>query len=131
MTKDTTTSEQIPSDEEKQNLMFDEKLNTLFRDTCDQAFLQTPELRSVVVVYDYYRNFNDMEGVKKGLWLHAEGGKDKPADSIVGSLGAMLQVSAEILDHQMQLYATLSNQLIEVSKALVEKQNELKKQQEG
>lgn len=130
MTTNQTNTEETPSDEQ-QKLMFDEALNQTFREACNDAFLKTPELRSVVVVYDYYRNLNDMEGVSKGLWLHAEGGKDKPADSMAGSLGATLQAAAHILDEYMQLYVTLTNQLTEVSKALMEKQNELKKQQEG
>ena len=105
--------------------MFDEQLNDVFRRACQDAFLKVPELRSVVVTYDYYRNLNDMDGVSKGLWLHAEGGSIKPADSIAGSLGATLQSAAHILDEQMQLYVTLTNQLTEVSKALMEQQNEL------
>lgn len=130
MTTNPTNSEETPKDEQ-QKLMFDEALNGIFRDACNKGFLQVPELRSVVVVYDYYRNLNDTEGISKGLWLHAEGGKDKPADAVVGSLGAILQAAAHILDEQMQLYVTLTNQLTEISKALMEKQNELKKQQEG
>jgi hypothetical protein len=117
-------------DDEQQKLMFDENLNQVFREACQKAFLQVPELRSVVVVYDYYRNLNDMEGISKGLWLHTEGGKTKPSDSVAGSLGATLQAAAHILDEQMQLYVTLTNQLTEVSKALMEKQNELEASQE-
>jgi hypothetical protein len=125
MTTNQTNSE-IPADDEQQKLMFDENLNQVFREACQSAFLKVPELRSVVVVFDYYRNLNDMEGISKGLWLHAEGGKSKPADSVVGSLGATLQAAAHILDEQMQLYTVLTNQLTEVSRALMEKQNELK-----
>lgn len=119
------------TDEEKQQFMFDEKLNHVFREACNKAFLSVPELRSVVVTYDFYRNLNDIPGIKKGLWLHAEGGKDKPADAVTGSLGALLQAAAHILDEQMQLYMTVTNQLTEVSRALLEKQNELKNQQQG
>lgn len=125
MTTNSTTPE-TPSDEQKQ-LMFDEALNRIFRESCQTAFLQVPELRSVVVVYDYYRNLNDMDAISKGLWLHTEGGKDKPADAVVGALGATLQAAAHILDEQMQLYSVLTNQLTEVSRTLVEKQNELEK----
>lgn len=124
MTTNQTNTE-TPLDDEQQKLMFDEALNQVFREACQKAFLQVPELRSVVVVFDYYRNLNDMEGISKGLWLHAEGGSIKPADSVAGSLGATLQAAAHILDEQMQLYVTLTNQLTEVSKALMEKQNEL------
>jgi len=120
------TKPEIPSDDEQQKLMFDENLNQVFREACQSAFLKVPELRSVVVVFDYYRNLNDMDGISKGLWLHAEGGSVKPADSVAGSLGATLQAAAHILDEQMQLYVTLTNQLTEVSKALMEKRNELK-----
>jgi len=106
--------------------MFDERLNQVFREACQTAFLQVPELRSAVVVFDFYRNLNDMDGISKGLWLAAEGGKVKTADAVTGSLGATLQAAAHILDEQMQLYSTISVQLTEVSKALLEKRNELK-----
>ena len=132
MTNSTTPNPETPSDSEPEAdpeqapLMFDEQLNKVFREACQTAFLQVPELRSAVVVFDFYRNLNDMEGISKGLWLSADGGKTKSADSVTGSLGATLQAAAHILDEQMQLYATISNQLVEVSRAVLEKQNELK-----
>jgi hypothetical protein len=121
----TTTKPETPPDDEQEKMLFDEKLNKIFRDACQTAFLQVPELRSAVVVFDFYRNLNDMPGINKGLWLSADGGKTKSADSVTGSLGATLQAAAHILDEQMQLYQVISTQLIEVSQALLEKQNEL------
>ena len=129
MTTNSTTSDQTPKDEQ-QKLMFDEALNSTFRDACHTAFLKVPELRSVVVVYDFYRNLNDLEGISKGLWLHADGGP-KPADAVAGSLGATLQAAAQIIDEQMKMYVMMTNQITEVSKALLEKQNELKKLEKG
>jgi len=120
MTSNSTANE----DEERQKLMFDESLNQAFRETCHQQFLDVPELRSVIVTYDYYRNLNDMPNISKGLWLSAEG-KDKPADAVAGSLGAVLQTSAEILDQLFQQYQTVQLQLTELSKAVREKQREL------
>lgn len=105
--------------------MFDEKLNQKFRDTAHQAFLAVPELRSIVVVYDYFRNLNDMPDISKGLWLSAEGNTHKTNDSVAGSLGAMLQSTAHILDELFQRHQALLTQMTELSKAVLEKQNEL------
>jgi len=126
MNTSTTQKPETPSDDEQEKLMFDEQLNQIFREACQSAFLKVPELRSAVVVFDFYRSLNDMDGISKGLWLAAEGGAIKTADSVTGSLGAMLQAAAHILDEQMQLYSTISVQLTEVSKSLLEKQRELK-----
>jgi len=125
MATSTTPKTETPSDEEQEKLMFDEQLNQIFREACQSAFLKVPELRSAVVVFDFYRSLNDMDGISKGLWLSADGGKIKSADSVTGSLGATLQAAAHILDEQMQLYQTISVQLTEVSKALLERQHEL------
>jgi hypothetical protein len=109
------------------NYMFDEKLDNKFRTVIHSAFLEVPELRSVIVVYDYYRNLNDIQDIGKGMWLSAEGGKEKPIDSVVGSFGALLQSAAHILDEMFQRHQTLLNELTRVSKELLEKQNALQK----
>lgn len=106
-------------------LMFDEKLNAEFRNAAHRAFLTVPELRSVVVVYDYYRNLNDIPDVSKGMWLNAQGTKEKTPDSVVGSLGAVLQSAAHILDELMQQHNRLNNELVSLSKQILEKRNEL------
>ena len=111
--------------------MFDEGLNNMFRDTCEAAFLKVPEVRSIVVIYDYRRNLNDMAQISKGLWLSADGNEQKTPDSMAGSLAAVLQSAAHILDENFQMLAMLQVQLTEVSKALLEKQNELKALSEG
>ena len=117
---------------EQDSLMFDEKLNNMFRGTATGAFLKVPELRSVVVIFDYYRNLNDSPDVSKGLWLSAEGtGPEKPTDSIHGSLGAVLQSAAHILDENFALHAKLQQELTAVAKELLEKKNELKALEEG
>lgn len=119
-TASTTSTEQDP-------LMFDEKLNGMFRNTANGAFLKVPELRSVVVIFDYYRNLNDSPDVSKGLWLSAEStGLEKTPDSILGSLGAVLQSAAHILDENFALHAKLQQELTTVAKELLEKKNELK-----
>lgn len=124
-TASTTSTEQDP-------LMFDEKLNNMFRNTSNGAFLKVPELRSVVVIFDYYRNLNDSPDVSKGLWLSAEStGPEKTPDSILGSLGAVLQSAAHILDENFALHAKLQQELTNVSKELLEKKNELKALEEG
>ena len=124
-TASTASTEQDP-------LMFDEKLNNMFRNTANGAFLKVPELRSVVVIFDYYRNLNDSPDVSKGLWLSAEStGPEKTPDSILGSLGAVLQSAAHILDENFALHAKLQQELTTVSKELLEKKNELKTLEEG
>lgn len=115
MTNDGKT--ETPSVEEQQ-LMFHEKLDSFFRDTGQKAFMAVPELRSIVVVYDFYGKLNDTPGINKGMWLHSEGGSEKPADSIAGSAGATIQALAHMLDEQMALYNKLTNELVEVSKSL-------------
>jgi hypothetical protein len=112
------------SDQDNQSLMFDEKLNQRFRDAAHVAFLEVPELRSVVVVYDYYRNLNDMPDISKGLWLTADGGAAKPIDSVVGSLGSLLQSSAHVLDELFQQHQQIQTQLVELSKQLLAKRRE-------
>ena len=129
-TNSKTTSTQTASDE-NQPLMFDEALNTAFRDTCEAQFLKVPELRSIVVVYDYRRNLNDVASISKGLWLSADGNEQKTPDSMAGSLAALLQSAAHILDENFQMLAMLQVQLTEVSKQILEKQNELKALKDG
>lgn len=111
-------------DEDK--LLFDERLTEKFRQTINEAFLEVPELRSVVVTFDYFRNLNDAPNITKGLWLAADAdGADKPTDAIVGSLGASLQNTAHILDELFQRYEMLRLQLTELSKAIMDKTKEL------
>lgn len=105
--------------------MFDEKLNGIMREATHRAFLATPELRSVVVVYDYYLALNDAPDVSKGLWLTASGSGTKPIDSVVGSLGALLQSAAHIMDELFQRHNQLNSQLVELSKQILEKRREL------
>ncbi len=110
---------------DEQKLMFDEKLNARFRDAAHVSFLDVPELRSIVVIYDYYRNLNDLPNVSKGLWLSAEGGPVKPIDSMMGSYGAVIQSAAHILNDLFQRHAELQVSLTELSKQILEKQKEL------
>lgn len=126
----TTPAEtKTQNDSDNQKMTFDESANQVFREACDKAFLKHPEIRSIVVCYDYYKNLNNVNGISKGLWLHAEGGSEKPADSIAGSLQSTLQAAAHILDEYMTLYASLTNQLTELSQAVLEKKNELEQLQ--
>jgi len=120
----TTNGTEETLSDDQQKMLFEEKLQDFYRKTSDKAFLAVPELRSVVIVFDYKGKLNDAPGVNKGMWLHAEGGAEKPADSIVGSAGATIQALAHIIDEQMNLYSKLSNELLEVSKALVAKKQE-------
>lgn len=100
----TTTQDQS---DDRQPLMFDEEANRVFREAAKTAFLKVPELRSVVVVYDYFRNLNDIPEISKGMWLSSDGNTTKSSDSMMGSLGAMVQSTAHILDENFNTYQTL------------------------
>jgi hypothetical protein len=101
-------------------MTFDKKLDEIFKTAANSAFLTVPELRSVVVLYDYYDNLNDAQ-VSKGVWLHTTGGKDKPADSLIGSMGAVVQGLAHIVDECLQRKMTLQAELTALTAQLVEK----------
>lgn len=132
MTTNSTNSSQettasTTSTERPNPLMFDEKLNGMYRDTTNGALLAVPELRSVIVTYDYYRNLNDSPDVSKGLWLSAEGqGPEKTPDSIIGSLGALQQTVAHVLDESFALQSRLQQGVTNTADELLQKQNELK-----
>lgn len=119
----------VPEEDQKlenKQLLFDDKLSETFRAAAQKAFLQVPELRSVVIVYDFFKNLNDSPDINKGMWLHVDGKAQKPADSIVGSTGAMVQAFAHMIEEQMQLYSSLSSQILEASKELESLRKEIK-----
>lgn len=116
---DTSESELPPV-----GMMFDEKLKTLLADTCRVALLQVPELRSIIVGFDYRRNLNDSPTITKGLWVSGEGAK-KSADTVIGTLGVMVHVIANVVDASMSLQADISQQVTEVSRLLLERKTEL------
>ena len=106
--------------EEQLKMFFDEKLTKMSKDLAQEAFLKVPELRSFIVVYDYYRNLNDADGITKGLWLHRDGKADKPVDSILGSTGAMIQALAHMLDDLMRKHAEVLQQLTQASQEILD-----------
>jgi hypothetical protein len=112
-------------DNEQQKLMFDEKLNNSFREVAHKAFLDVPELRSVIVIYDYHRNLNDLDNISKGLWLSADGSAVKTIDSVSGSLGAVLQSAAHIFDDLYNHHQALQAELTDLSKQILRKREEL------
>lgn len=120
-----------PTEDEKQPLMFDEKLDTLFRNAGHQALLTVPELRSVIVVYDYFRELNDVPDISKGVWLSAEGDAERPLDAVMGSFGVMLQGTAQILDSLFQRHAILQAELTRVSQELLDKYQKLARVKSG
>ena len=63
-------------------LTFDEALCQKFRQLTNDCFNRHPELRSVVVVFDYNGGLNDAQ-VAKGLWL-GENGAVKDIAAIFG-----------------------------------------------
>lgn len=114
-----------PANPETSKMTFDEKLNNLFRQTSHQAFLQVPEVRSILVIYDYFKDLNDSASVSKGFWVHTSGQKDKPIDSIVGTMGALLQSAAHVLDEWIQRHQQLQVETTQLANKLLEKKREL------
>jgi len=113
------------SESTQKKLLFDEKLNALFRPVANTAFTAVDELRSVVIVYDFYDKLNDAPGVSKGLWLSADGNDPRPPDAIVGSMLNTLQCVAHMLDDAFHLCEEKKQELVEVSRQLLEKRKEL------
>lgn len=102
--------------ETESSLPFDEALQTNFQKLAQQSFLKCPELRSVVVVFDYNGKFNDFD-IKKGLWLANKGTKPDYA-SVVGSMrqtAAMLELQ---MTHLQALHALADKELEEKYKRL-------------
>lgn len=120
-----TKSNEEELTEEQKKMYFDEKLNQIFREASHDAFLRVPELRSVVVVYDYFKDLNDADNISKGMWLHTSGNKDKPADSISGSIGATLAALFHMIDEQMQQHMYLTQELTNLTKQVVARKQEL------
>ena len=110
-----------------ERLLFDEKLVRRFREAIQLAFADVPELRSVVVVFDFFGPYNDVEGVKKGVWLASDGDDPKPLDSVAGSLGVMLQSSTQVLDELMQRSMAVKQELTEASAKLLKIRQETEK----
>ena len=120
-----TKNEKEELTEAQKKMQYDEKLNQIFREASHDAFLRVPELRSIVVVYDYFRDLNDAENISKGMWLHTNGGSEKPADSISGSIGATLAALFHMIDDQMQQHMYLTQELTALTKQIVDKKKEL------
>ena len=85
----STTSTTTPASDDNDPLMFDEALTIAFRSTCNAMFLKVPELRSVVVVYDYYRNLNDAPNFQMHAMLQQQ----------------LTEVSKELLEKKNELEA--------------------------
>jgi hypothetical protein len=106
------------SEQEPQQMFFD-RLNEIFRRAAHEAFLATPELRSVVVSYDYFGSLNEAPEVKKGIWLHHSGQTQKPADAIVGSFDVMLLNASQIMAELVATRDRLVAECTEASKQLM------------
>ena len=120
-----TKNEKEELTEAQKKMQFDEKLNQIFREASHDGFLRVPELRSVVVVYDYFRDLNDAQNISKGMWLHTSGESSKPSDAISGRIGATLAALFHMIDEQMQQHMYLTRELTELTKQIVAKKKEL------
>jgi hypothetical protein len=106
------------SSEEK---LFDQLLAELYQDTTHKAFLKAPELRSVLVMFDYSGNLNNEDGVAHGLWVTRDEEKGKSVVSTIGSLGVLLQTSSHLFDLLVQKHAELTGAITQISKEIAEK----------
>ena len=96
---------------------FEERTLQAFRETADRMFLDVPELRGVVVTFDWYGALNDAPGVSKGLWLTANHNQKSP-DATLGALGVLIQNTAHVLDEAMKQHAALVSETTRLLQAL-------------
>lgn len=94
-----------PADELRPRPPFDEALQEAFRQLSFHSFLEYPELRSVVVVFDYAGELNEAP-IRKGFWVGPHG-KVQDYAALVGSFRqtlAMLKLQMaelEALGHSL------------------------------
>jgi hypothetical protein len=103
------------NDGEENIYMFDEKLNALFRETMHNAFLQVPELRSVVVTYDYFRDLGNAPEVAQGIWLDFSGSSQKSPETAIGMLRALTETSNSVLGELRRQQKQLTQEIEELS----------------
>lgn len=101
-------------------LLFDEKANNIMRPAASQLLASIPELRSVVVVYDYHDKLNSVEGLSKGIWLSESGSNPRSPDAIVGSLGSTLQAAAHMIDELFQCRDNLQKEVTALAQQKLE-----------
>jgi len=101
-------------------MKFDQALNDIFEPVCRHALDAVPELRSILVIYDFHGALNDTPDISHGLWSSINPqGQMKPVDVAMGSYGMVLQTAAEILDVLFAHHANMHTELIETSKKLL------------
>lgn len=118
-------------DDQKAPEMFDERIERIFRPTVSEALVREPELRSVVVIYDFHGPFNDVDGVRKGLWVSGDGSGPKPIDAVVGSLRNTLQCAAEMLNELFMTHAQLSDEILKMSQTILQEKQVSEDSPEG
>jgi|JI10StandDraft_1071094.scaffolds.fasta_scaffold1498457_1 hypothetical protein len=101
-------------------LLFDEKANNIMRAAATQSLASIPELRSVVVVYDYHDKLNSVDGLSKGIWLSEGGSNPRSPDAIVGTLGSTLQAAAHMIDELFQCRDNLQKEVTALSQQKLE-----------
>lgn len=114
-------SEDIPWDA----LQFDQKLRELFYPVCRQALLMVPELRSVLVSFDFKGKLNDVDGVGKGIWLSDSGSADRTPAAVMGTLNVLLQNMSVVWNAATELQAEMNASMVQTAQAMV-KQHELR-----
>lgn len=110
-----------------EKLFFDDKLKETFKEAAHQAFLSVPELRSVVITFDYYRELNDAPDITKGLWLSSDGQPVKKLDAVIGSIGATLQGVAHMFDDLFTYHQAMKQEITQLTQQLLEARQEQNK----
>jgi hypothetical protein len=114
-----------PPPEENKRLPFDEAAIAEMAEAAKLTLAAHPEIRSVVVAFDYRDQFSTAK-VKKILWLGENGNVTAP-DAVIGSMQVTLLAARFMLERADKLGESLLRQLIDAGQQLVEKQKALLK----
>jgi len=88
--------------------MFDQRLARIFQEAGLRAFTSVPELRSVMVVFDYYGALGSTDGVIKSAWLGPEGGASKSPATVLGTATGLINALSHVLDQGVSLRDVLA-----------------------
>jgi len=120
--------DQMPEEQEKR-LPFDEEIAARFKDTIHRCLTDFPELRSVIVAFDWAGNLNDAP-IKAGVWQGERGGVDSAA-GIVGSIQQTIKVMEQQFLRLHKLEQAMREELTVIGQELVRKKEELARLSEG
>lgn len=111
-------------------LQFDQKLQELFQPVCRQALLKVPELRSVLISFDFKGKLNDVDGVGKGIWLSDMGAADRSPAAVMGTLNVLLQNMAVVWQAANELRADMNSEIVKTVQTMVRQQETRREESE-